>query len=175
MAPKVKRTATKAKAKAKAKAGAKDKALLQANLASQAKNAKIKLQASNGDVKVSDEEKAQLQCKIDFFEAYKKLPRDSEGKNEMLEQFTMDKTCQRWADRQRVVESTQVEKATAQSGYMSRDWFDVKFFFHTKNNMFHLLSVSSFSSAWKVFLSEALFCLQKPQLPQVSKLPKKKD
>ena len=132
MAPKVKSTATKAKAKAKT--DAKKKALLQANLASQAKNAKVKLQeASSGKVEVSEEEKAQLQCKIDFFEAYKKLPRDSEGKNEMLEQFTMGKTCQRWADRQKVVESTQVEKATAQSGYFSRDWFGIKFFFtHTK-------------------------------------------
>ena len=132
-----KRTAAKAAVKPKAKKKAEDakkKALLQANLASQAKNAKVKLQeASSGKVTVSEEEKAQLQCKIDFFEAYKKLPRDSEGKNEILEQLTVDKTCQRWADRQKVGESTQVEKATAQSGYLSRDWFGVKFFFtHTK-------------------------------------------
>ncbi len=135
MAPKS--TAAKATVKPKAKKKAEDakkKASLQANLASQAKNAKLKLQeASSGKVTVSQEEKAQLQCKVDFFEAYKKLPRDSEGKNEMLELFTMDKTCQRWADRQKVVESTQVEKATAQSGYLSRDWSGVKFFFtHTK-------------------------------------------
>ena len=150
MAPKVKKTATKAKAnpgKPKTREDAKQKALLQANLASQAKNAKTKLEeAKSGKVVVSDEEKAQLQCKVDFFEAYKKLPRDSEGKNEMLEQFAMDKTCQRWAERTKVVETAQVEKATAQSGYMSRDWFDVKFFFHPqKRSMFHLLSVSSFS------------------------------
>ena len=52
----------------------------------------------------------------------------------------MDKTCQRWADRQKAVESIQVEKATAQSGYLGRDWFGGKFFFHTdKNRVFHLL------------------------------------
>ena len=52
----------------------------------------------------------------------------------------MDKTCQRWADRQKVVESTQVEKATAQSGYLSRDWFEITTLFHTyKHRMFHLL------------------------------------
>ena len=93
-----------------------------------------------------------------FFEAYKKLPRDSEGKNDMLELFTMDKTCQRWADRQKVVESTQVEKATAQSGYLSRDSFDVKFFFHThKNSMFHLLSVSFFLKFRKSFCQKHCF------------------
>jgi len=135
MAPKSTAAKATVKAKAKTKADdAKQKALLQANLASQANNAKKKLEAAaSGKVPVSQEEKAQLQCKIDFFEVYKKLPRDSEGKHEMLEQFTTDKTCQRWADRQKVVESTQVEKATAQSGYLSRDLFDVKFFFtHTK-------------------------------------------
>ena len=88
MAPKVTKTATKGKAnpgKPKTREDAKQKALLQANLASQAKNAKTKLEeAKSGKVVVSDEEKAQLQCKVDFFEAYKKLPRDSEGKNEML-------------------------------------------------------------------------------------------
>ena len=122
MAPK-KTAAKKSAAKAKAKAGdARQKALAQSNLASQATNAKKKLEAAaKGTTAVSEEEKAQLQCKIDFFEAYKKLPRDSEGKNEMLEQFTMDKTCQRWADRQKRVENSQVEKATAQSGYFSRD------------------------------------------------------
>ena len=58
----------------------------------------------------------------------------------MLESFTMDKTCQRWADRQKVVENTQVEKATAQSGYLSRDWFEITTLFHTyKHRMFHLL------------------------------------
>ena len=77
MAPK--RTAAKATVKPKAKKKADDakkKALLQANLASQAKNAKVKLQeASSGKVEVSEEEKTQLQCKVDFFEAYKKLKR----------------------------------------------------------------------------------------------------
>ena len=117
MAPKKTVAAKKSAAKAKAK----EKALQQSNLASQATNAKKKLEAAaNGKIEVSQEEKAQLQCKVNFFEAYKKLPKKSEGKNEMLEQFTMGKTCQRWADRQKVVESTQLEKATAQSGYMSR-------------------------------------------------------
>ena len=92
------------------------------------------------EVPVYEKGKAQLQCRIYFFEAYKKRPRDSEGKNEMLESFTMDKTCQRWADRQKVVENTQVEKATAQSGYLSRDWFEITTLFHTyKHRMFHLL------------------------------------
>jgi len=154
MAPKVKKTATKAKAssgKPKPKPDAKEKALLQANLASQAKNAKNKLEdAKSGKVVVGDEEMAQLQCKVDFFEAYKKLPRDSEGKNEMLEQFTMDKTCQRWAERTKVVDSTQAEKATAQSGYKSRDWFDVKLFFHTQKtpfSFFYFLSLKT--SFWE--------------------------
>ena len=119
MAPKPMKTVAAKKSAAKAKA--KDKALQQSNLASQANNAKKKLEAAaDGKVVVSEEEKAQLQCKVDFFEAYKKLPKNSEGKNDMLEQFSMDKTCQRWADRQKLVESTQLEKATAQSGYMSR-------------------------------------------------------
>ncbi len=124
MAPKVRATASKAKAKAKAKSDGADpkrKALMQSNLASQARNAKAKLaEVAKGSVEVSEEEKASLECKIDFFESYKKLPRGSAGNNEMLEQFTTDKTCQRWADRQKVIEQTQVEKATAQSGYMSR-------------------------------------------------------
>eukprot|EP00438_Fugacium_kawagutii_P022994 Skav216827 [mRNA] locus=scaffold2314:7853:9099:- [translate_table: standard] len=129
---------TKAKAKAKAKTQAKakaaatktaakrklspdEKAGLQANLAGQVYNAKKKLaQANAGTLQLTEEEKSALELKVNFWNQYQMLPRNSEGKNEMLELWSLDKTCNRWAHRTEETTAQQVEEARFTNEYLTR-------------------------------------------------------
>ena len=93
--------AAKGKAKAKAQASeADDKKKRQANMVGQLKNASLKLQkVKQGDVKVSDQEMQELEAKQKFWQEYCGLSHFDDKKGEMLQAFSFDKTCTKWASR----------------------------------------------------------------------------
>ena len=92
--------AAKGKIKAKAKAQANDKKKRQANMVGQLKNASLKLQkVKQGDVKVSDQEMQELEAKQKFWQEYCGLSHFDDKKGEMLQAFSFDKTCTKWASR----------------------------------------------------------------------------
>ena len=127
MAPKrqtaVKNAASKPKGQAHAKAQASaDKKKLQSNLAGQAKNAADRLKKNDeGVVALTPEEVDACKLKVEFWKNYKNMSKNSEGKNEMLEQFSMDKTCQRWTQRTSVVSQLCLEKnSPCRATYLKR-------------------------------------------------------
>ena len=92
----------------------------QSNLATQGKNAVAKLQkVKDGSEAVSSQELALLETKVQFYNEYQRLPRNSQGKLEMLASFDQDKSGYKWLKRARGVGKTKTETVGDQSGYLS--------------------------------------------------------
>lgn len=126
----------KAKAKAKAQASeADDKKKRQANMVGQLKNASLKLQkVKQGDVKVSDQEMQELEAKQQFWQEYCGLSHFDDKKGEMLQAFSFDKTCTKWASRSKEMSQENYQSASGSDGYLSSSlvctYFLVYFCFH---------------------------------------------
>ena len=130
--------AAKAKAKAKAKALANEtseKKRKQSNMVGQLKNASLKLQkVKQGDVKVSESEMEELEAKQKFWVEYCGLSHFDDKKNEMLEAFSFDKTCTKWATRTKEISQETYQNASGSDGYLSSSLVCIhflKFFFPT--------------------------------------------
>lgn len=92
----------------------------QSNLATQGKNAVAKLQkVKDGSETVSSSELALLETKVQFYNEYQSLPRNSQGKLEMLASFDQDKSGYKWLNRAREIGETKSETVGDQSGYLS--------------------------------------------------------
>ena len=90
----------KAKAKTKTLANESSEKRKQSNMVGQLKNASLKLQkVKQEDVKVSKAEMEELEAKQKFWVEYCGLSHFDDKKNEMLEAFSFDKTCTKWATR----------------------------------------------------------------------------
>jgi len=128
--------AAKGKAKAKAKALANEtseKKRKQSNMVGQLKNASLKLQkVKQGDVKVSESEMEELEAKQKFWVEYCGLSHFDDKKNEMLEAFSFDKTCTKWATRTKEISQETYQNASGSDGYLSSSLVCIhclKFFF----------------------------------------------
>ena len=129
--------AAKGKAKAKAKAlankSSEKKKRKQSNIVGQLKNASLKLQkVKQGDVKVSEAEIEELEAKQKFWVEYCGLSHFDDKKNEMLEAFSFDKTCTKWATRTKEISQETYQNASGSDGYLSSSLVCIhflKFFF----------------------------------------------
>ena len=89
-------------------------------MGTQGKHAVAKLQkVNNGKETVSSQELALLETKVKFYNEYQSLPRNSQGKLEMLASFDQDKSGYKWLNRAREVGETKTETVGDQSGYLS--------------------------------------------------------
>ena len=127
--------AAKGKAKAKALANeSSEKKRKQSNMVGQLKNASLKLQkVKQGDVKVSEAEMEELEAKQKFWVEYCGLSHFDDKKNEMLEAFSFDKTCTKWATRTKEISQETYQNASGSDGYLSSSLVCIhflKFFFH---------------------------------------------
>ena len=124
--------AAKAKPKAKAKALASDtveKKRKQSNMVGQLKNASLKLQkVQQGEVKVSEAEMEELEAKQKFWSEYCGLSHFDDKKGEMLEAFSFDKTCTKWATRTKEISQETYQNASGSDGYLSSSLACIHFF-----------------------------------------------
>ena len=92
----------------------------QSNLITQGKNATAKLQrVQDGTVAVGGEELALLETKVQFYNEYQSLPRNSQGKLEMLASFDQDKSGYKWLNRSKEIGESKTETVGDQTGYLS--------------------------------------------------------
>lgn len=87
----------------------------------QLKNARDKLQkVQKGEKYVSPEELAELQTKEQFWKEYCSLGSRDDKKNEMLESFSLDKTCSKWLCRSKAMSQESFENNSGCDGWISR-------------------------------------------------------
>ena len=82
----------------------------QSNLVTQGKMAVAKLQkVKEGTETVSTEALTLLEAKVQFYNEYQSLPRNSDGKLEMLASFDQDRSGYKWLNRSKEVGETKTE------------------------------------------------------------------
>ena len=92
----------------------------QSNLITQGKNAVAKLdKVKSGSETLSSDAIALLETKVQFYQEYQSLPRNSQGKLEMLASFDQDKSGYKWLNRSKEIGETKTETVGDQSGYLS--------------------------------------------------------
>ena len=95
----------------------------------QLKNASLKLQkVQQGEVKVSEAEMEELEAKQKFWSEYCGLSHFDDKKGEMLEAFSFDKTCTKWATRTKEISQETYQNASGSDGYLSSSLACIHFF-----------------------------------------------
>ena len=101
----------------------------QSNMVGQLKNASLKLQkVQQGEVKVSEAEMEELEAKQKFWSEYCGLSHFDDKKGEMLEAFSFDKTCTKWATRTKEISQETYQNASGSDGYLSSSLACIHFF-----------------------------------------------
>lgn len=132
------KTAEKAKAKAEAKNKAKAEAAAkkeqadlkrkQSNLVTQGKVALQRLEKhESGEQVVPKDELSMLQAKVKFFKEYQGLPRNDNGKPDMLASWELDKTGLKWLSRTKDIGQETKSTENESSGYLSRSLAIISF------------------------------------------------
>lgn len=86
----------------------------------QLKNAALKMRkVQQGDATVSEEELKELEAKQQFWTEYCSLGHSDEKKAQMLEAFSLDRTCTKWASRSKEISAENFSTATGSDGFLS--------------------------------------------------------